>query len=112
VGCGEGPEAQAPFVVDGSYLESRRYHDEIERNGLPMTFHSQHRSLEEYSRALEDAGMGIEAIREVTVDEATAASNDRDARWLRVPLFLHLRARAASTTRGPTSSDSSSTTGR
>jgi SAM-dependent methyltransferase len=113
-GAFSGPQRQAPFVVDGSYLESRRYHDEIERDGLPMTFHSQHRPLEEYSRALENAGMVVEAIREVTVDEATVASNERNARWLRVPLFLHLRARAIpwATTGGPTSSASSSTTDR
>jgi ubiquinone/menaquinone biosynthesis C-methylase UbiE len=89
-----GSDAQAPFVVAGSYLASRRYHDEIERDGLPMTFHSQHRPLEDYSRALEEAGMVVEAIREVTVDDATAASRGSEARWLRVPLFLHLRARA------------------
>jgi ubiquinone/menaquinone biosynthesis C-methylase UbiE len=113
-GSFSGRDPEAPFVVDGSYLESRRYHDEVERNGLPMTFHSHHRSLEEYSRALEDAGMLVEAIREVTVDGETTLTRRDDARWLRIPLFLHLRARATAwaVMRGPTSSASSSTTGR
>lgn len=94
-----GRDAQAPFVVAGSYLESRRYQDDIERDGLPMTFHSHHRPLEDYSYALENAGLVIEAIREVTVDEASAASRDEEARWRRVPLFLHVRARALAGTR-------------
>ena len=88
-------DPQAPFVVSGSYLESHRYSDEIERDGLPMTFHSEHRPLEEYSRALEGAGMVVEVIREVTVDGESAASRPSEARWLRIPLFLHLRARRA-----------------
>ena len=60
-----------------------------------MTFHSVHRALDEYSRSLEDAGMVVEAIREVTVDDGTAADRPGEARWLRIPLFLHLRARGA-----------------
>jgi SAM-dependent methyltransferase len=91
-GSFSGRDPQAPFVIDGSYLESRRYHDVVERNGLPMTFHSHHRCLEDYGRALEDAGMVVEAIREATMDEASVVSGD-DRRWRRVPLFLHLRAR-------------------
>jgi hypothetical protein len=88
-----GDDPQAPFVVEGSYLDTHRYTDEIERDGLPMTFHSVHRPLEEYSRALEDAGLVVEAIREVTVDGDSAVSRPSEARWLRIPLFLHLRAR-------------------
>jgi hypothetical protein len=53
-----------------------------------MTFHSAHRPLDAYSRALERSGFLIEAIREVTVD-------DPEDRWKRIPLFLHLRARRA-----------------
>jgi SAM-dependent methyltransferase len=90
-----GDDAQAPFVVAGSYLDTHRYSDEVERDGLPMTFHSVHRPLEEYSRALEGAGMAVEAIREATVDGESAASRPSEARWLRIPLFLHLRARRA-----------------
>jgi hypothetical protein len=50
-----------------------------------MTFHSFHRPLADYSRALESAGLLIEAIREVT-------NEDPANRWHRIPLFLHLRA--------------------
>jgi SAM-dependent methyltransferase len=80
--------ADSSFVIAGSYLEEFRYSDEIERDGLPMVFHSYHRSLDMYGRALEEAGFVIEAIRE----PADPVAGDKHARWRRVPLFLHLRA--------------------
>lgn len=82
---GRRGDVNAPFVIRGSYLESFRYRERAERDDLGMTFHSEHRPLEAYSRALEEAGFLIEAIREVTEDD----SGDR---WHRLPLFLHLRA--------------------
>jgi len=82
---GERGEREAPFVVRGSYLASYRYRDDIERDGMAMTFHSEHRPLEAYSRALEQAGLEIEVIREVTEE-------DPADRWSRIPMFLHLRA--------------------
>jgi len=78
-------DRDAPFVIRGSYLDAFRYRDEVERDGLAMTFHSEHRSIEAYTRHLERDGLVIEALREVTSDEAD--------RWSRVPYFLHLRAR-------------------
>ena len=81
----ERDDPDAPFVIRGSYMDRFRYHDAIERDGLPMTFHSAHRPLDAYSRALERSGFLIEAIREVAVD-------DPADRWRRIPLFLHLRA--------------------
>jgi SAM-dependent methyltransferase len=71
-----------------SYFERRRYVDAIEREGIPMTFHSEHRTIEDYSRALEACGFVIEAVREVTTHDA------RDP-WHRRPMFLHLRAALA-----------------
>jgi SAM-dependent methyltransferase len=82
---GERQDRDALFVIRGSYLDRFRYVDDIERDGLPMTFHSEHRSLDAYSRALERSGFVIEAIREVTEDDP----NDR---WHRIPLFLHVKA--------------------
>lgn len=81
----------APFVVQGSYLEASRYADEIERDGLEMTFHSEHRPLERYVRALKDAGLLIQALREPRYPEkAIVAESSR--RWQRLPLFMHIRA--------------------
>jgi SAM-dependent methyltransferase len=78
-------ERDRRFVVDGSYFAERRYADDIERNGLSMRFESEHRPIESYTRALEDAGFAIEALREV-------GEPDPGAKWYRMPLFLDLRA--------------------
>jgi SAM-dependent methyltransferase len=77
-----------PFVIRESYFARRRCAEDIERDGLRMRFSSEHRSLDAYSRALEDAGFVIEALREVT-------EPDPEDRWFRVPMFLDVRARLA-----------------
>jgi SAM-dependent methyltransferase len=73
----------ASFVIEGSYLESRAYVDHLEREGVEMTFHSRHHSLEDYVGALTAAGFVLEALREIPGDAQ---------RWQRVPLFLFIRA--------------------
>jgi SAM-dependent methyltransferase len=78
-------DIEAPFVITGSYTDTFRYADDIERDGLTMTFHSYHRPLTSYARALRNAGFVIETLEEVTDD-------DPADRWSRVPLFLHLIA--------------------
>jgi len=83
--------ANAPFVIQGSYLQPYRYSDAVERDGLELTFHSEHRPLECYFSAMEQAGFLIEALREPTYSEETVVS-DAGRRWLRLPLFLHIRA--------------------
>jgi SAM-dependent methyltransferase len=75
-----------PFVIRDSYFARRRYTEDIERARLRMRFVSEHRSLEAYARALEDAGFVIEALREVT-------EPDPADKWSRIPLFLDLRVR-------------------
>ena len=78
-------EKHGRFVIRGSYLDSFRYADKVERDRLTMTFESQHRPISAYVEALVSAGMVLDALREpVTVGHAS---------WSRVPLFLHLRAR-------------------
>jgi SAM-dependent methyltransferase len=44
----ESNAADAPFVIRGDYLGTFRYSDTVERDGLSMTFNSQHRPLESY----------------------------------------------------------------
>jgi hypothetical protein len=87
-GTFEGKEPDSRFLIDGSYLDSFRYADDVQRDGIRMQFHSEHRPLERYSRALEDAGFVIEAIRE----PAYHGEQAKELRWRRVPAFLHLRA--------------------
>jgi SAM-dependent methyltransferase len=85
-------ETAASFVIRNTYLEESTYTDEISRDGLQVAFHSRHRPLQAYSRALEAAGLVIETVRELGVpDEAVRC--ERSRRWQRIPLFLHLRGR-------------------
>jgi ubiquinone/menaquinone biosynthesis C-methylase UbiE len=81
----ESDAPDSPYVIRDSYFDRRRYSDRVERAGLPMVFHSRHRTTEDYSRALEAAGFVIEAFREI--------SDPDHPRWSRIPLFLQFRAR-------------------
>jgi hypothetical protein len=74
-------DARGPFVVEGSYFERRRYRDEIERDGLSMTFESRHWTLEDYCELL-GGGFLLDAIRDVP---------GANALWERIPMFLQLR---------------------
>ena len=60
-----GRDDDAVFEIRGSYLEERPYTDTFERDGLTMTFASQHRSLERVARAILDAGLLIDHVAEV-----------------------------------------------
>lgn len=70
--------------IGAGYLTRSRTDDTAERDGLTMRFVSEHRPLVDYSRAVESAGLVVEALREPT---DPAAGNS----WSGVPLFLHLR---------------------
>lgn len=86
-----GDDPAGPFVVEGSYLHPHRNVDVVERDDLTMTFVSEHRPLEAYSRALEAAGFLVEAIREPALPPG-AWDARTVGRWSRLPMFLHLRA--------------------
>lgn len=82
--------SSSPFVIQNTYLADFPYKDDLSRDGFRMAFHSRHRPIEAYSRALEAAGFVIEAVREHQVP-AKAVRSERSKRWQRIPLFLHLR---------------------
>ena len=88
----ESDDDDSPFVITGSYLDESRTVDLFERDGYRMTFHSAHHPLEAYSRPLEEAGLLVEAIREPKSATLDGRPAGRTNRWLRVPLFLHVRA--------------------
>ena len=90
-GSFEGDDADSRFTIGGSYLEPSFYADEIARDGLEMTFVSAHRPLQAYAEALFETGLVIERLRETSVPES-AIIRPRSRRWLRIPLFLHIRA--------------------
>jgi len=56
-----------------------------------MNFVDLHRPLQDYARALEEAGYVIERIREIG-DEEDPPQHQSQLRWRRLPLLLHLRA--------------------
>jgi SAM-dependent methyltransferase len=84
------PSPDAPFVITGSYLATFPYADRAERAGLAMTFHSMHRPLESYTRALEASGFVIEALREPCWLDAGGAT--RSEGWHRIPMLCLLSA--------------------
>lgn len=86
-----GEQSDSPFVVSGSYLDRSHYADSIERDGLELTIVSEHRPLEAYVGAICASGLLIDALRE-SVLPPDAVNVERSRRWLRIPLFLHLRA--------------------
>ena len=83
------------FVVEGSYLGARRFEMTVERDGMTMRFDGMAYPLEDYARALEAAGLVIEALREPAASGGLGHRPDREAwvRWRRIPMFLMFRAR-------------------
>jgi len=80
-------EHDAVFEIRDSYFEERRSTDTFERDGLTMTFASQHRSLERVASAILNAGLLIDHVAEVP-----ELSDPVGSPFRRVPLFLHLGA--------------------
>jgi SAM-dependent methyltransferase len=85
-------EADAPFVIRGSYLDSRRVEDTYERHGVRVTLCGWSYPLQDYARALEEGGFLIEALREPRQRDDIVAAQPDEVRWQRVPAFLYLRA--------------------
>lgn len=83
-------ESDAHFVIEGSYFGRRPIEIHAERNGLAMTFVGWAFPLETLARALEDAGLAIEALREPRPPDDEP--DPRYERWRRIPMFLQLRA--------------------
>ena len=59
---------------------------------MTISVPSEHRPIEAYTAALEDAGLLIEALREPAPDRETVAVRPPLLRWTRLPCFLHIRA--------------------
>ena len=82
----ESRDANAPFLVEGTYLGPRRWLQLLpaQRGALSMDFSGWAYPLEAYFRALESAGFMVQALRE------PAAGDDH--RWRRIPLYVMWRA--------------------
>ena len=90
-----GPEPDAPFVFEGSYYGRERFEGSEERDGLRMDFAGWSQPLEAYAAALEAAGLAITSIREPQPDHPEG--NALLQQWMRLPLFLWLKARPLAT---------------
>lgn len=88
----ESREPDAAFVIESSYFGRRRFEGSFERDGLEMTFHGWCYPLEDYFRALEEAGFLVEALREPPIPESEVGRDPGKERWRRIPNFLYLRA--------------------
>lgn len=92
----ESPLPDARFIIEGTYLGGARAFDqEVDHDGQHMHFKGWAYPLETYARAMENAGLVIEAIREPAAPEEELAKNADNVRWARIPLFLMWRARKA-----------------
>ena len=85
--------AGGPNARDGdglpSYFDRRRVEDTVAKDGLTMTFTGWTYTLEDYQRALGDAGLTMDTLREPQPTTIVA----RLEVWRRMPLFLFFRAR-------------------
>ena len=64
-----GSRRDGLFVLDRPYFGAHRFQDEVERDGMRMRFSGWSHPLGAYAKALEDAGLLIEAIREPQVGD-------------------------------------------
>src|SRR5256885_16850382 len=64
-GSFQGRDPAAPFVISGSYLDRAQDMWVHDRGGVRLTFHSEHRPLEAYMRAVEAGGPLTQGIREI-----------------------------------------------
>ena len=87
-GSFSGDDPEAVFTIEGTYFGRRRFEGTVERDGLKMTFRGWCYPVEDYAKALEAAGLVIEAMREPT----PIGGRPEYERWRRLPMFLQLRA--------------------
>jgi len=87
-----GKEPDAPFVITGSYLDSHPADWTADSGGIRVDFHSEHHSIEEYATAVASAGLLIEQIREPKATPELLAITPAAARFLRMPVVLHMLA--------------------
>ncbi|MDP9236656.1 MAG: class I SAM-dependent methyltransferase [Chloroflexota bacterium] len=92
VGRVKEPSAEGDLVISGSYFEHQCVNEIATKDSLKMTFHGWTYTLEDYVRALEEAGFLIELVREPVPSAEQAAKRPGLEGWRRVPLFLFIRA--------------------
>jgi hypothetical protein len=79
-------------VTRTRYFEHQCVDETVMKDSLTMTFHGWTYTLEDYARALEEAGFLIECVREPVQSAEQATKRSGLEGWRRVPLFLFMRA--------------------
>ena len=92
VGRVKEPSADGELVISGSYFDHQCVNETATKDSLKMTFHGWTYTLEDYVRALEEAGFLIERVREPKPSAEHVEQRPSLAGWQRVPLFLFIRA--------------------
>ena len=92
VGRIKQPSDEGDLVISGSYFEHQRVNETVTKDGLQMTFHGWTYTLEDYMRAIEEAGFLIERVREPFPSAEQAGHRPSLEGWRRLPLFLFIRA--------------------
>ena len=92
VGRIKQPSAEGDLVLSGSYFEHQIVNETVMKNGLKMKFHGWTYTLEDYVRALEEAGFFVERVREPVPTPEQAMKRPSLEVWRRVPLFLFVGA--------------------
>ena len=86
------PSAGGDLVISESYFEHQCVNETVSKDGLEMTFHGWTYTLEDYVRALEEAGFLVERVREPVPSAEQATKRPSLEGWRRGPLFLFIRA--------------------
>jgi hypothetical protein len=80
------------MVLGGSYFQNKRVDETVTKNGLTVTFSGWTFTIEDYARALEDAGLLIDRLREPAPSDDQREARPGLAVWQRLPHFLCIRA--------------------
>jgi ubiquinone/menaquinone biosynthesis C-methylase UbiE len=80
------------MLIAGSYFARQCVNETVTQGALEMTFHGWTYTLEDYARALEEAGFAIERVREPAPRAEQAEGRPSLAGWRQLPLFLLVRA--------------------
>lgn len=92
IGRLQDPVAGDDLVISGSYFANERVSETVTKDGLEITFHGWTYALQDYARALEEAGFCVDRVREPVPSAEQVTKRPSLARWRRVPLFLFIRA--------------------
>ena len=91
-GVFESDDPSAAFVIRGSYFGRRPFEGQFERDGLQITFRGWMYALEDYCRAVGDAGFVIECLREPAPSDEALRQQPALERRRRIPVFLQIGA--------------------